>query len=290
MANLTASELTLNEQGKVYHLNIGPKDIADTILLVGDPGRVKTIGNFFESIRFQTESREFSTITGFYNGKELTVLSTGIGTDNIDIVLNEIDAVVNIDLETRQEKKIKKSLQLIRIGTCGALQEDIPTGSYLISKYAIGLDGIAHFYEIPYTQEEEELIVAFKKETNWSETLNIPYVKRSNDELRDVLKEGMEEGITITANGFYGPQGRALRIPLRMPDFKESVRFFRWDNTRLTNLEMETSGLYALSDALGHAAVTVCLVIANRYNNQFESNYAEKMSVLIKLILDRLTK
>jgi uridine phosphorylase len=290
MANFSASELTLNEAGNVYHLNLGPNDVADTVILVGDPGRVKAIAKFFDSVRFETQSREFCTATGNYNGKELTVISTGIGTDNVDIVLNELDAVVNIDLNTRQEKENKRSLDIIRIGTCGALQEDIATGSYIISKYAVGLDGLAHFYEIPYSQDEKDCLEAFKNETDWNSNLNSPYIKKSNDRLRDLLKDGMEEGITTTANGFYGPQGRAIRIPLSMPDFKEQVRAFNWQGTRATNLEMETSGLYALSSALGHAAVTVCLVLANRYSNQFESNYKEKMNGLIALILDRLTK
>lgn len=290
MKTFESSELTLNSVGKIYHLGVGPEDIADTVILVGDPDRVKFIGKFFDSVRFEIQNREFCTLTGTFRGKELTVLSTGIGTDNIDIVLNELDAVVNIDLETKTEKKEKRALDLIRIGTCGALHPDIETGSHIISKYAIGLDGVAHFYEMPYSEDEKEALAAFYATTNWDKRLNPPYIKKSSDKLRDLLKEGMEEGITTTANGFYGPQGRAIRIPLSMPDFKENLRHFEWKGTRATNLEMETSGLYALSDALGHNAVTVCLVLANRYSNKFEPNYKEKMADLIQLVLDRLTK
>ena len=290
MSQFEASELTLDKEGKIYHLGISREDVADTVILVGDPDRVQFIGSFFDNVRFEKQNREFCTLTGTYNGKELTVLSTGIGTDNIDIVLNELDAVVNIDLETRKELAEKKSLDLVRIGTCGALHPDIAPGSHIISKYAIGLDGVAHFYEMPYSKDEEDALKSFYEVTGWSSKLNPPYIKKSDDRLRNILKEGMEEGITTTANGFYGPQGRAIRVPLSLPDFKENLRQFTWGNSRATNLEMETSGLYALADALGHKAVTVCLVLANRYSNQFEPNYKDKMAALIQLILDRLTK
>lgn len=290
MKTFAPSELTLNQDGKIYHLNIDAGDVADTVILVGDPDRVKFVGTFFETIRFETQNREFCTLTGMYKGKELTVMSTGIGTDNIDIVLNELDAVVNIDLKTRTERSVKKSLDLIRIGTCGALHADIEPGAHIISKYAVGLDGMAHFYEMPYSQDEKDALANFHETVKWSSNLNPPYIKKSNDRLRDLLKEGMEEGVTTTANGFYGPQGRAIRVPLSLPDFKENLRQFKWQGSRATNLEMETSGLYALADALGHNAVTVCLVLANRYSNKFEPNYKDKMADLIQLVLGRLTK
>ncbi len=290
MKKFEPSELTLNQAGKIYHLNIAAEDVADTVLLVGDPDRVKFVGTFFDSVRFETQNREFCTLTGTYKGKELTVMSTGIGTDNIDIVLNELDAVVNIDFESRTENAVQKSLDLIRIGTCGALHADIEPGAHVISKYAIGLDGMAHFYEMPYSQDEKDALTSFYETVNWSSKLNPPYIKKSNDRLRNLLKEGMEEGITTTANGFYGPQGRAIRIPLSLHDFKEDLRQFKWQDSRATNLEMETSGLYALADALGHNAVTVCLVLANRYSNKFEPNYKDKMANLIQLVLNRLTK
>lgn len=289
MSKFEASELTLDKEGKVYHLGLGPEDIADTVILVGDQDRVKFIGRYFDTVSFEMQNREFCTLTGTYKGKPLSVISTGIGTDNIDIVLNELDAVVNINLETRQENAKKRSLKLIRIGTCGALQESIAPGSHIISKYAIGLDGVANFYQIPYTPNERDAIKDFIEITNWSEQLNTPYIKKSSDELFNLLSSDMISGITITANGFYGPQGRAIRIPLSLPDFKETIRQFNWDNTPVTNLEMETSALYALSEALGHQAVTVCLVLANRYTNSFEPDYATKMGNLIEIVLNRLT-
>ncbi|MBD3637656.1 MAG: nucleoside phosphorylase [Crocinitomicaceae bacterium] len=285
-----ASELTLDKNGKIYHLGIGPDDLAETIILVGDQNRVDLVGTFFERITFKTQNREFCSITGTYRGTPISVVSTGIGTDNVDIVLNEIDAVVNIDLENRKEKEKKVSLDFIRIGTCGALQEDIEPGSYVISKYAIGLDGVANFYQIPYTEDELLATDSFIKHSNWKDTLNYPYIKKSSDRLCKALQEGMEAGITITANGFYGPQGRAIRIPLSIPDFKENIRTFKWDNCRATNLEMETSALYALSSALGHNAVTCCLALANRYSNKFMPDYKEQMKELIQTVLDRLVK
>jgi uridine phosphorylase len=288
MAKFEASELTLDKNGKVYHLGVAPGDLADTILLVGDQDRVKFIGSFFENIRFETQNREFCSLTGTYKGKELSVLSTGIGTDNIDIVLNELDAVVNIDLKTRTEKVEKKSLNLIRIGTCGSLQEDVQPGAHIISKYAVGLDGVANFYEIPYSEDELKATESFISTTRWHEKLNVPYLKKSSDDLFDLLKKDMIEGITITANGFYGPQGRAIRIPLSLPDFKDNIRKFNWNNYPVTNLEMETSALYALADALNHKAVTVCLVLANRYTNSFEPNYSQKMADLVQVVLNRL--
>jgi uridine phosphorylase len=288
MGTFQASELTLDKFGKVYHLGIGPDDIAETVILVGDQDRVKFIGSYFDSVRFEHQNREFCTLTGTFKGKEISVLSTGIGTDNIDIVLNELDALVNIDLEKRTEKSIKKSLNLIRIGTCGSLREDVPPGSHIISRFAIGLDGVAGFYKIPYSENEQQALEAFIKDSHWSTKLNPPYFKCADQQLFDMLKSEMIEGITVTANGFYGPQGRAIRIPLSLPDFKENIRKFSWQGTQVTNLEMETSALYALSDALGHKAVTVCLVLANRYTNSFEPNYSQKMADLIQRILYRL--
>lgn len=283
-----ASELTLDKNGKIYHLGIGPGDLAETIILVGDQKRVDLVGTFFDEVTFKTQNREFVSLTGTYKGKPMSVVSTGIGTDNVDIVLTEIDAVFNIDLESRTENDVKVSLDFIRIGTCGALQEDIAPGSHIISKYAIGLDGVANFYHIPFTVDEFDAIDAFISHNRWGDKLNYPYIKKSSDRLRDLLKEGMEEGITTTANGFYGPQGRAIRIPLSVPDFKENLRTYEWGDARATNLEMETSALYALSSALGHDAVTCCLVLANRYSNQFMPDYKTEMQALIQTVLDRL--
>ena len=288
--SLASSELILNKKGRIYHMDLAPEDIADTIILVGDQDRVDLIGTYFDEVRFKVQNREFKTLTGIYKGKELSVVSTGIGTDNVDIVLNELDALVNIDLEKRTIKAEKKSLKFIRIGTCGALQEDIDPGQYVISKYAMGLDGVAHFYDLPYSEEEKEIMTSFFKKVDWKEGVNRPYIKKSSDELFDLLQDGMQEGITITANGFYGPQGRSLRLPLGMKDFKENIRSFSWNEVKVTNLEMETSCLYALSNALGHEAVTVCLALANRYNGKFLTDYSQGMKNLIQTVLDRLIK
>ncbi|MFT4599848.1 MAG: uridine phosphorylase [Arenicella sp.] len=283
------SELTLDKDGNIYHLGLGAGDLAETIILVGDQNRVDLVGEFFDEVTFKNQNREFCSITGTYKGKRISCVSTGIGTDNIDIVLTEIDAVFNIDLENRVEKEEKVSLEFVRIGTCGALHADIKPGSYIISRYAVGIDGMANFYQIPYTNDESGAMNHFTKTTNWSSSLNRPYIKKSSDRLRDLLKEGMEEGITTTANGFYGPQGRAIRIPLSNPDFKENLRKFEWDGIRATNLEMETSAIYALGSALGHESVTCCLVLANRYSNEFMPDYKDKMKALVKTVLDRLT-
>lgn len=288
MSTLKASELTLDSNGKVYHLGIGPNDIADTLIFVGDQSRVDVVASFFDTVRFKTQHREFATTTGTYKGKEISVISHGIGCDNIDIVLNELDACINIDLEKREINTVKKSLDIIRVGTCGALQEDIETGSHIISKYAIGLDGVANFYDIDFTEEEIEFKTQFLETSGWPDNLAIPYMVKSNDRLRALLNGLGEEGITTTANGFYGPQGRALRITLKHPDFKEKIRHFSFNNTRSANFEMETSALLSLSKALGHNAVTICLVLANRYSNKFESDYETKMRALIVSVLDRV--
>jgi len=290
MSTFKASELTLDYNGKVYHLSIGPDDIADTVIFVGDQARVDVVASFFDTVRFKTQHREFATTTGTYKGKEISVISHGIGCDNIDIVLNELDACINIDLEKRKVKSIKKSLDIIRIGTCGALQEDIEPGSHIISKYAIGLDGVANFYDINFTEEETEFKTQFLSTSGWPDNLAIPYMVKSNDRLRALLNGLGEEGITTTANGFYGPQGRALRIPLKHPDFKDKIRHFYFKGTRATNFEMETSALLALSKTLGHNAVTICLVLANRYSNKFEPDYETKMRKLIIGVLDRIVE
>jgi len=288
MSTFKASELTLDTNGKVYHLGIGPDDIADTVIFVGDQARVDVVASFFDSVRFKTQHREFATTTGTYKGKEISVISHGIGCDNIDIVLNELDASVNIDLDKREVKSVKKSLDIIRIGTCGALQEDIDPGSHIISKYAIGLDGVANFYDIDFTEEETQFKTQFLETSGWPDNLAIPYMVKSNDRLRALLNGLGEEGITTTANGFYGPQGRALRIPLKHPNFKDNIRHFSFNGTRATNFEMETSALLSLSKALNHSAVTICLVLANRYSNKFESDFETKMRTLIVKVLDRI--
>lgn len=281
------SELTLNEQGKVYHLNVGNGDIAPTVILVGDQDRVALVASFFDTITYQTQHREFATTTGTYKGMPISVVSHGIGCDNIDIVLTELDAAVNIDLASRTIKKTHTSLKLIRIGTCGALQEDIPVGSAIISKYAIGMDGVANFYEFERSVNEIQALEHFKNKSNWPNDLVIPYISEANPAMVDALKDLGTIGITITANGFYGPQGRAIRLPLKHKTFKDHIRQFEWDHLKVTNLEMETSALLSLGKALGHQATTICLALANRYNNTFESNFDVKMKALIATVLDK---
>lgn len=288
MNDIKASELTLDTNGKVYHLGVGPEDIANTIIFVGDQNRVDVVASFFDTIRFKTQHREFATVTGSYKGKEFSVVSHGIGCDNIDIVLSELDACVNIDLEKRELKSEKSKLEIVRIGTCGALQADIDPGSHIISKYAIGLDGVANFYDIDFTPEEIEMAEAFKTTANWPDNLALPYFAKSSERLNELISDLGEQGITTTANGFYGPQGRALRIPLKHPNFKDLIRNFSFRGTRATNFEMETSALLSLSRAMGHDATTICLVLANRYSNKFESDYESKMRNLIEQVLDRL--
>ncbi len=287
MAEFKPSELTLNEDGKLYHLNIGNGDIANTIILVGDQARVEVVGSFFEEITYQTQHREFATITGKYNGKEISVISHGIGCDNMDIVRTEIDAAVNINLKKREINQALKTLNLIRIGTCGALHPDIEVGECIISKYAVGMDGVANFYQIPQSKNVSDGEAAFKKITNWPDDLVIPYFAESDGDLVNLLGDLGEEGITVTANGFYGPQGRGIRLKLKHDDFKERVRLFEWEGHRVTNLEMETSALLALSKGLGHKATTICLVLANRYNNTFVSDFEVKMNALIQKVLDK---
>ena len=290
MNNIKASELTLDTNGKVYHLAVGPEDIAHSIIFVGDQNRVDVVASFFDTIRFTTQHREFKTVTGTYKGKEFSVVSHGIGCDNIDIVLNELDACVNIDLEKREIKPQQTALEIVRIGTCGALQVDIDPGSHIISKYAIGLDGVANFYDINFNDDEKEIAKAFKSNVDWPSDLALPYFAKSCERLNAKLADLGEEGITTTANGFYGPQGRALRIPLKHPDFKDKLRNFSFKGTRATNFEMETSALLSLSRAMGHSSTTICLVLANRYSNKFESDYESKMKKLISGVLDRLAE
>ena len=288
VSQLAPSELTLNSEGKLYHLNVGNKDVAPNIILVGDQNRVAMVAEHFDSISYQTQHREFATTTGKYNGVPITVTSHGIGCDNIDIVLTELDAAINIDLETRMVNPKLRSLKLIRIGTCGALQEGIEVGSAVISKYAIGLDGVANFYSRSISDSETKGIAAFKTKTNWPNDLVVPYLVEANSKLVDLLADLGTVGITVTANGFYGPQGRAIRLPLKYDDLKDRIRSFDWKGTPVTNLEMETSALLSLGKALGHEATTICLVLANRYNNTFASDFDYKMKGLISKVLDRM--
>lgn len=287
---IPASELVLNNDKSVYHLGLHPHQIADDIIVVGDPARVEIISGFFDTVEHRIQSREFVTHTGTYKGKRITALATGIGTDNIDIVLNELDALVNIDLETRTEKETKKSLNIVRLGTSGALQADIPIDSFVSSAYTFGIDGLLNFYENNFHEKYGNIQQAFLQHTDYPQEFARPYFVACSPSLMNTVGKDAIAGITATASGFYAPQGRSLRLPLAYPELNEKFRSFEFDNYRLTNFEMETSALYGLCELLGHNALTICVIIANRYAGTFSANYKAKMKVLIEQTLERLTQ
>ena len=284
------SELIINPDGSIFHLHLLPDDIADDIILVGDPGRVETVASFFDSIELKKDNREFYTITGTYNKKRITVLSTGIGTDNIDIVVNELDAIANIDLKTRKLKKEHRTLNLIRIGTSGALQKDIPVDSFLMSKRSIGFDGLLNFYEGRNDISDADFEFAFKYHVDWKRNLASPYIVDASDKLISKLKDNkIKQGITISAPGFYGPQGRSLRLPNADPEINDKIESFELNGQKITNYEMESSAIYGLSRLLGHHAITLCVIIANRTTGEYSKDYKPVMKDLIKTVLDRVT-
>jgi uridine phosphorylase len=285
------SELILNNDGTIFHLHLKPENLADQVILVGDQARVKTVADFFDTIDFSAQNREFHTVTGRYNNHRFSVISTGIGTDNIDIVLNELDALVNIDLEKREIKKEKRSLKIVRIGTSGALQEDIPVNAYVVSQKSIGFDGMLKFYAHSESFCDLPFEKAFKQFTGWKDTLPDAYVVDASKRLADRFKGAeFRKGVTISAPGFYGPQGRVLRLPLAMPQLNKLIEQFRFEDWKITNFEMESSAIYGLSKMLGHQALTICLIIANRFTGQANENYRPEMKKLIKMVLDCLTK
>ncbi len=290
MNKIEASELVLNPDNSVYHLKLHPEQLAKNIIIVGDPGRVALISSFFDSIEHKVENREIVTHTGTLNETKISVLSTGMGTDNIDIVLNELDALVNIDLINRTIKPTKTSLNIVRIGTSGALQKDIPVNSIVVSEFGLGLDGLMNYYAFDQTEEEKQLLIQFCKQTNYSTTFAQPYFVKASSFLFDLLKEDAISGITATASGFYGPQGRVLRLPLKEDKLNEKLNQFSYNNHKIVNFEMETSALYGLSRALGHNACTVCVVVANRFSKEFSKDYKPAMNQLIQKVLLKLTQ
>lgn len=282
------TELVLDANGNVYHLGLSPNDIADTIILVGDQGRVDLIASNFDSIEHSSQHREFYCITGTYKGKRISALSTGIGTDNIDITINELDALANIDLEKREDKPEHTSLRLIRIGTCGILHPEIPVHSYILSTHAFGIDNVAHFYDVSFDSEETALNTEISDHVAFPENVRT-YVSRASDSIVSLLdSEKTENGITVTSSGFYGPQGRQLRLKNRTNHINDRLSSFQNDTHRITNFEMESSALFSLGRALGHECGTICLGIANRPNKEFSSGYKEVMNDLIVYVLDRL--
>lgn len=283
------SELIINEDGSIFHLHVMPEQLADKIILVGDPGRVETVAKHFDSRECECSNREFRTITGTYRGKRITVQSTGIGCDNIDIVLNELDALANIDFTTREEKPVLRSLSLVRIGTCGGLQPNTPIGTFIASQKSIGFDGLLNFYAGRNDVCDLEFEKAFTEHMHWNQQLCAPYVIDNSPELLDTIaRDDMVRGVTIACGGFFGPQGRRLRIPLADEHQNEKIEAFEHNGLRITNFEMESSALAGLSALLGHKAMTCCMVIANRRIKEANSNYKNNIDTLITKVLDRI--
>jgi uridine phosphorylase len=283
-----ATELVLNKANQVYHLGLDPESIFDKIILVGDQDRVDLVSAQFDSITHRSQHREFKCHSGIYRNKKISVISSGIGTDNIDIVMNELDALVNIDLLNRIDLPTKKSLEIVRIGTCGILQAEIPVHAYILSDHAVGLDNIAHFYHIPFDSREEELKVAIENYLGLPAGVK-PYAISADNELTDRFNgSNVHRGITITSSGFYGPQGRQLRLQTKTTDLNERIEAFQFGSERIVNFEMESSALFALSKSLGHKATTICLGIANRPKKEFSKGYTSEMVELIRFVLERI--
>ena len=287
---IQSSELILNPDGSVYHLNLKPENIAHTIIVVGDQNRVEKITQLFDSIEFSTQKREFKTQTGMYKGKRISVLSTGIGPDNIDIVFNELDALVNIDFATRQPKEKLISLNIIRVGTSGSLQPDIPVDSIVMSKFGLGLDNMLRSYVIDKITNPE-IENAFVQQTNWDLKKGRPYVISCSEKLEKLIEsDAIFKGFTATAPGFYGPQGRVLRLAIQDPELNHKMDHFEFEGTRITNLEMETSAIYGLSKLLGHEALSLNAIIANRASGTFSEDPYKAVDALIAYTLDKLAK
>lgn len=287
------SELIINGDGSVFHIHLKPEELADNVIMVGDPSRVDMIGEYLTDIEFRHESREFVSITGKRNGKRITALSHGIGPDNIDIVMTELDALANVDFKTREVKPVHRALNILRIGTSGALHADIPLGSYVLAHISVGFDGVMNWYgnrekvTIPAVEE------AFKKHMNWEPTLPSPYFVKASPKIIDLMKDVTIKGVTISAPGFYGPQGRVVRVPLAMPNMLSDIESFRFseagEDYRITNFEMESSPLAGLAAHLGHNASTVCCIIANRYLQSSNPDYKPAIRKLVELCVDRMS-
>ena len=286
--SIPPTELIITEEERIYHLDLHPEDIGENIILVGDQERVPTISKYFDRIELKRSKREFITHTGLINNKRVSVISTGIGCDNIDIVINELDALVNIDFEKKAVKKEHQSLNIIRIGTCGALQKEIPVDQFVLSTYGLGFDGLLAFYNPIYEDDEKALQKAFLQQIPWPKDANQPYFVRGSKILAEKIGKGMHHGITATANGFYGPQGRSLRLKTKLPDMNAFLNRFDYKNQKILNFEMETSALYGLSSMLGHHACTVCAVIGNRFSNTFSKDYKKAVENLVTTVLKRI--
>ena len=284
------SELIINGDGSAFHIHIRPEQLADNVILVGDPGRVAMVKSYFSSIEAEGASREFVWATGLYNGKRLTVLSTGIGTDNIDIVMTELDALANIDFETREVKPEHRTLDVLRIGTCGAIQPEIPLGAFILSHISVGCDGLLNWYENRDSIALLDFEEAFKKHVHWDKHLPDPYFVRASDKMIRKFEDCTVKGMTISASGFYGPQGRVVRQGLSMPNMLEDFESFEFKGYKITNFEMEGSALAGMSAKLGHNAATVCCAIAHRYLKDANTDYKARVAQLVELALGKLTQ
>ncbi|MCF8366619.1 MAG: nucleoside phosphorylase [Bacteroidales bacterium] len=289
MEKIKESELIINPDGSIYHINLKPEHLAENIILVGDPGRVKKISRYFDKIVHRSQNREMVAHIGYLNQKHLMVMSTGMGTDNIDIVMNELDALVNIDFTTRTIKDKLTSLNIIRLGTSGAIQPDIPIDTFAVSTHGIGFDGLLKFYSSREVSDSS-MSETFINQVNWHHDLPYPYIVKCSDTLYSKMADGMLSGITATAPGFYGPQGRVLRIPLNHPDLMNKMQHVNINNERIINFEMETSALYGLGKLLGHNTLTMCAIIANRALNTYSKDHHKPIEKLIETVLERFTK
>ena len=288
MRIIPESEFIINPDGSAFHLHIKPKQLADKIVMMGDPDRVSMAASLFDSIECDVRSREFHTVTGTFQGKRITALSHGIGTDNIDIVVTELDALANIDFETRSLNENFKQLTMVRVGTSGGMQPHIPVGSYVVSEKSIGFDGLIHYYGGSENIREQDFEDAFQKQVNWSPYHCLPYVVSADEELVDRIGHDMIKGITISAIGFYGPQGRHVRLPLTDPSLNAKIESFRFQDQSITNYEMESSAIAGLSKLMGHKAMTVCAIIANRVALKSNADYKGSIEELMKIVLDRI--
>jgi uridine phosphorylase len=285
------SELILNADGSVFHLHLKPGEIANDIILVGDPDRVELIAGYFSKIEVSRKNREFVSKTGIYNGKRISVVATGIGTDNVDIVVNELDALVNVDFQKREVREQRQSLNFVRIGTSGSLQRDIPVDSYVVSTNAVGFDGMLNFYKNIESVSNLQFEAALIKHLSWNPRLTTPYVVAAGEKILSRIKTPqMIEGVTISAPGFYGPQGRVIRLAIQDEQINNKIASFRFNDLRITNYEMECSAIYGLSALMGHQAATVCAIIANRQAGQYSKDYHPVVKNLIEVILQQLTK
>lgn len=287
---IAESELIINADGSIFHLHIRPEQLAKNVILVGDPGRVAMFKPYFTSIECEGASREFVWATGIYKGSRITVLSTGIGTDNIDIVMTELDALANIDFSTREVKDEHTTLNIVRLGTCGALQPEIPLGAFILSHISIGFDGLMNWYAHREEVTDTNMEQAFMKHMNWPKDLPTPYFVKASDKLIELFSDSTVRGMTISSPGFYGPQGRVVRQQLAMPNMLEDIESFRYEDRKITNFEMEGSAIAGIARHLGHEAITVCCAIAHRYLKDANTDYKPRVAQLVELVLNKIAE